>query len=134
MFKDLAGFGSVLKQFYEIRSRAKAMSEELKAKRVSGTAGGGLVEVEVNGLVEVTRCRIDPSLLKQQDAELLEDLVATAINQAIAKAKQLHQETMQSLTGGFGLPGIEQAMGDFLKHGDDSQPPQSPESEQPPKA
>ncbi len=70
-----------------------------------------MVEIEVNGLVEVLRCRIDPSLLAQQDRELLEELVASAVNQAIGKAKQLHADTVQSLTGGINLPGLEQAIG-----------------------
>jgi hypothetical protein len=73
-----------------------------------------MVEIEVNGLVEVLRCHIDPKLLAQGDQELLEDLVTTAVNQAVVKAKELHAETMRSLTGGINLPGLEQAMAKFL--------------------
>jgi DNA-binding YbaB/EbfC family protein len=75
-----------------------------------GTAGGGLVEIEVNGLSEVLKCRIDPSLIEPGERELLEDLIAAATNQAMAKAKQLHAEALKSLTGNMELPGLEEAM------------------------
>jgi DNA-binding protein YbaB len=69
------------------------------------------VEIEVNGLSEVLKCRIDPSLVQQNDRELLEDLVAAATNQALEKAKQLHADALKSLTGNMDLPGLEEAMG-----------------------
>lgn len=129
MFKDLAGLGALWKQAQELGGRMQGLTEELRARRVTGGAGGGMVEVEVNGLVEVIRCRIDPALLRQQDSELLEDLVTVATNQAIAKAKQLHAETVRSLTGGINLPGLEQALGKFLTPNaggpDPEKPPQS---------
>jgi DNA-binding YbaB/EbfC family protein len=93
------------------------MTDQLRAQRATGSAGGGLVEIEVNGLVEVLRCRIDAKLLAQPDQELLEDLVVTAANQAVVKAKELHAETVRSLTGGVALPGLEQAMTKFLGTG-----------------
>ncbi|REK10315.1 MAG: YbaB/EbfC family nucleoid-associated protein, partial [Planctomycetota bacterium] len=76
--------------------RLSEISEELKAKRVEGTAGGGLVTAEVNGLGELLTCRIDPSLVESGDRELIEDLVPAAVNAAIAKSKQLHAEAMKS--------------------------------------
>lgn len=69
-----------------------------------------MVELEVNGLEEVIRCKIDPSLLSGGDSELLEDLICAAANQAIAKAKQLHAEAMRNLAGGFSVPGLDEAM------------------------
>ncbi len=78
-----------------------------------------MVEIEVNGLVEVLGCRIDPSLMKQGDGELLEDLVVAAVNQAITKAKQLHAEAIRSVTGGLPLPGLDQMFEKFLNAGSD---------------
>jgi len=92
----------------------QGLTEELRNRRATGSAGGGMVEIEVNGLVEVLRCRIDPKLLAQGDQELIEDLVLTAVNQAIVKAKELHAETVRALTGGIQVPGLEQAMAKFL--------------------
>jgi hypothetical protein len=73
-----------------------------------------MVEVEVNGLMEVLRCRIDPQLSAQNDRELLEDLVVGAANQAIAKGKQMHADTLRDLTGGLPLPGgFQEALAKF---------------------
>jgi DNA-binding YbaB/EbfC family protein len=114
VFKELAGLGSLLKHAHEIGGRMQGLTDELRGRRATGAAGGGMVEIEVNGLVEVVRCHIDPKLLSQGDQELLEDLVAAAVNQAVVKAKELHAETVRSLTGGVSLPGLEQAMAKFL--------------------
>ncbi len=114
MFKELLGLSSLLKNAQEIGGRVQALGDELRGRRATGSAGGGLVEVEVNGLVEVLRCRIDPKLLAGGDRELLEDLVATAVNDAVAKAKQFHAEAVRSVTGGLNFPGLDQALAKFL--------------------
>jgi len=73
-----------------------------------------MVEIEINGLMEVLRCKIDPQLFAQADRELLEDLVTAAVNQAIAKGKQMHAETMKELTGGIPLPtSLQEALEKF---------------------
>ncbi len=87
-----------------------------------------MVEVEVNGMVEVLRCRIDPALVTQGDAEMLEDLVVGAVNQAVAKAKQMHAESLKSMTGGIQLPGLEDAMGKFFG----APPTEAPTDNEPP--
>ena len=68
-----------------------------------------MVEIEVNGLGEVLRARVDPTLFASGDREMLEELLPAAINQAQAKAKQLHREAMQSMTEGLNLPGLNEA-------------------------
>lgn len=103
MFKGLSNLASVVKQAQQMGGKMQQMSAELKEKRVSGSAGGGMVEVEANGAGEILRVNIDPSL---QDREMLEDLLPAAINQANEKAKQLHMEMMQSMTDGFDMPGL----------------------------
>ena len=65
----------------------QALGEELKTKRATGSAGGGLVEVEVNGLGEVLAVRIDPTLVEKQDREMIEDLLPAAFNAAAAKGE-----------------------------------------------
>ncbi len=114
MFKGITGLGSLLKQAHQVSAKMQNLNDELRGQRVTGSAGGGMVEIEVNGLVEVLRCRIDPRLLSDGDAELIEDLVVGAVNQAVAQAKQLHAEAIKSVTGGISLPGLDQAMGKFL--------------------
>ncbi len=110
---NLANFGNIMKQAQEMGGKMQQLSEELKTKRVVGSAGAGLVEVEANGLGEALAVRIDPTLMEKQDRELLEDLLPAAFNAAQQKAKQLHAEQMQSLTGGLNLPGLSEAMGQF---------------------
>jgi len=114
MFKELASLGSLLKNARELGGRVQAISDELRGCRATGSAGGGLVEIEVNGLVEVLRCRIDPKLLARSDPEFLEDLVKTAMNQAVAKAKEFHAEAVRSATAGINLPGVQEAIGKML--------------------
>ena len=113
MFKglgNLANIGSLLKQAQEMGGKMQQLSEELKAKRVTGSAGAGLIEVDANGIGEVLAVRIDPSLIEKQDRELIEDLLPSAINAARQKAQQLHSESMQSLTGGMNIPGLNEAL------------------------
>ena len=100
----------MLKQAQQIGGRMQGMADELRTRRAVGSAGAGLVEIEVNGLSEVLKCRIDPTLLQASERELLEDLVAAATNQALEKAKALHADALKSLAGGFDMPGLEEAM------------------------
>jgi len=124
VFKELANLGALLRNAAEINQRMKGMGEELRARRITGSAGGGLVEIEVNGLVEVLRCHIDPQLIAQGDREMIEELVASAVNQAVAKAKEVHAESIRSVTGGIQLPGMEEMMASLTG----AQPPEGPES------
>lgn len=110
MFGGIGNLASLMKQAQQIGGKLEGISTELKSRRASGQAGGGLVQVEVNGLQEVLSCKIDPKLMREDDRELLEDLVIGATNEAIFKARQLHAEAMQSLTGGMNLPGLQEAM------------------------
>jgi nucleoid-associated protein EbfC len=113
MFKGLSNLATLLKQAQNIGGQMEQLKEKMKSLRVTGSAGGGMVEIEVNGLMDVLKCRIDPQLFAAGDREMLEDLVLSAVNQAIAKGKQMHAETMRELTGGFNLPGLQEAMEKF---------------------
>jgi nucleoid-associated protein EbfC len=110
VLKGLGNLASLMKQAQEMSGRMQGLADELRGKRVVGSAGGGLVEVEANGASEVLGCRIDPTLLKESERELLEDLVATAVNQALEKAKQLHAESLRNMTGNMEIPGLDEAM------------------------
>ncbi|MEX0865903.1 MAG: YbaB/EbfC family nucleoid-associated protein [Pirellulales bacterium] len=111
MLKGLANLGSLMKQAQEMSSKMQELNAQLKTKRATGSAAGGMVEVEVNGLGEVLKVTIEPSLIEKQDRELIEDLIPAAVNAAVVKAKQIHAEMMQELTGGMDLPGLSEAMG-----------------------
>lgn len=115
---QLANLGNIMKQAQEMNSKMQALNEQLKTKRVTGSAGGGLVEVEINGLGEVLAVRLDQDLVAKGEREMLEDLLPTAFNSAKAKAGELHQQAMAEVTGGLDLPGL----GDMLGGGDDTTP------------
>jgi DNA-binding YbaB/EbfC family protein len=110
MFEKLTTLRSLLKQASQIGGQMQELTEKLKQRRVIGASGGGMVEIEVNGLMEVLRCSIDQTLVDQGDRELLEDLVAAAVNQAINKGKQLHADAMKEVTGGLEIPGVQEAL------------------------
>lgn len=110
MFGSLGNMASMMRQAQQLSGRLEGLSESLRAKRATGSAGGGMVEIEVNGLQEVLACRIDPGLFGQGDRELVEELVRAAVNDALAKAKQLHADAMRALMGGVDLPGLDQAL------------------------
>lgn len=113
MFKGLGNFAAMLKQAQEIGGRLQALNEELKGRRAVGSAGAGMVEVEVNGLGEVLRVIIDPALVERRDKELIEDLVPAAVNQALAKSKELHAEALKGITGGMNMPGLDDLLAKF---------------------
>ncbi len=121
MFKGLSNLGALLRQAQQLGGRMHEIGEELKKRRATGSAGGGMVVIEVNGLMEVLRCQIDPQLFAGGDRELIEDLVATAVNQAIAKGKQMHGEVLRDLTGGADVPGLGEALSKFLGTGESNE-------------
>jgi hypothetical protein len=100
----MADFLGMMKQAAQLQSKMKAMQDELDHVEVEGLSGGGLVSVRMTAKMEVKGIKIDPSLVKVDEREILEDLVVTALNDARRKAEAAMQEKMQSLTGGLGLP------------------------------
>lgn len=113
MFKGIANLAGLIKQAQQIGGQMGQLTEEMKRRRVEGSAGGGMVVIELTGLMEVIACRIDPELFRQNDRELLEDLVVAAVNQAIAKGKQMHADAVRDLTGGLPLPGLNDMLEKF---------------------
>lgn len=114
MFKGLFDLASVMKQAQQFGGKMQEMQERLREVRVRGRAGAGMVEVEMNGLQEMLGCKIDPALFGRADAEFLEELVVTAVNEALAEARRSHAEMMQEMTAGMDVPGIQDALKNFL--------------------
>jgi DNA-binding YbaB/EbfC family protein len=110
LFKGIGNLAGLLKQAQQVGSRLQQVNEELKNRRALGNAGGGMVSAEVNGLGQVLRVSIEPSLVEMKDRELLEDLIPAAVNQALAKAKEMHAEVIKDLAGGMNLPGLDEAL------------------------
>jgi len=100
----MADFLGMMKQAAQLQSKMQAMQEELATVEVEGISGGGLVSVHMTAKMEVKSIKIDPSLVKPEEREILEDLLVTALGDARRKAEAAMQEKMQALTGGLGLP------------------------------
>jgi len=99
--KDL---GNLMKQAQALQERMGRLQEELGAMEVAGSAGAGLVTVTLSGKGEMKRLKIDPSLLKAEDAEMVEDLIVAAHSDAKKKMEAKVAEETQNVMGGLALP------------------------------
>jgi DNA-binding YbaB/EbfC family protein len=116
MFKGLGNIASLMKQAQTMGPKMQEAMDQLKNKTVVGTSGGGMVSVVANGAGPILEIKIDPVLTEKNDLEMVTDLLPAAINDAIAKQKQLHMEVMQSVTGDLPIGGnmenmLKQIMG-----------------------
>ncbi|HXH02993.1 MAG TPA: YbaB/EbfC family nucleoid-associated protein [Candidatus Competibacteraceae bacterium] len=98
------GIGNLMKQAQKMQENLQRAQQELANLEITGESGGGLVKVVMTGRHEVRRVSIDGSLLSD-DKDMLEDLVAAAINDAVHKLERTTQERLAGLTAGLGLPG-----------------------------
>ena len=100
----MKNFAGMMKQAQELQTRMAEMQAEMERARVEGQSGGGVVVLTLNGKGELVGVKIDASLAKSEEVEILEDLIVAAHVDAKAKVERLLQEKMQSLTGGLPLP------------------------------
>jgi DNA-binding YbaB/EbfC family protein len=100
----MADFMGLMKQAAELKSKMEAMQAELDHVEVEGAAGGGLVSVKLSGKGELKAVRIDASLMKPEEAEIVEDLLVAAHADARRKAEAIMQERMKAVAGGLPLP------------------------------
>jgi DNA-binding YbaB/EbfC family protein len=94
----------ILQQAQQMQGRLQQIEQELLARTVSGSAGGGLVTVEADGKGTVRKIKLDPTVVNPADVEMLEDLIVVAVADAQKKAQALQQEEMQKVAGGMSLP------------------------------
>jgi DNA-binding YbaB/EbfC family protein len=106
MAKGIGGMGNLLKQAQEMQSRMAKIQEELAQKTVDGSAGGGMVQVTVNGQLALTAIKIDQSVINSEEKEMLEDLIMAAINDGMRKARDMASTEMNKITGGLKIPGL----------------------------
>lgn len=90
----------------EMQQKMAVLQEELGHRTVTGSSGGGIVTVIATGKMEITSVSVDRSLLDDSDTTMLEDLVRTAVNDALAKAREMMGEEMRAITGGINIPGL----------------------------
>jgi len=100
------GLGNILKQAQQMHARISQLQEEMAGKTVEVSSGGGMVNIVMNGKQEVMTLRIDPEVVNGEDIEMLQDLIAAAVNEAIRKSQEMMAEEMKKITGGLSIPGL----------------------------
>jgi DNA-binding YbaB/EbfC family protein len=100
----MADFTKILEQAQQMQGRLEKVQAELANMTVTGTSGGGMVTVEADGKGQITKVRVDPSIVSASDTEMLEDLLLVALRDAQQKSADLAKQEMSKLTGGLGLP------------------------------
>ena len=102
----MKGFGNIMKEAQKLQAQMAAMQEEVGKREVEATAGGGMVTVKANGKQEILSITLDPEVINKDDAQMLEDLVLAAVNEALRKSRELVQQELGKLTGGLKIPGL----------------------------
>ena len=98
------GLGNVLKQAQQMHAKISQLQEEMAGKTVEASSGGGMVNIVMNGKQEILSVRIDPEVVSREDIEMLQDLIAAAVNEAIRKSHEMMTEEMKKITGGLSVP------------------------------
>lgn len=95
--------GNLMKEAQKMQQRMQEAQQQLTQLMVKGKSGGGMVEIDMNGRHDVTKVKINPALL-DEDAEMLEDLVAAAVNDAVRQVEKASKEKISQLTAGLNIP------------------------------
>ncbi len=105
-------FQNVVGKIQEMQAKIADVQKELENKHTTGESGGGMVVVTINGRLEVTQIKLEKSMVDQDEVEMLEDLIVSAVNKAIENAQRLAQEEMSQATSGMlpNIPGLNLQM------------------------
>jgi len=95
-----------MKMIQQMQNRMAKIQQELEEASIEGSSGGGVVRAEVTGQRELRSIKIDPSAVDPDDVEMLEDLIVTAVRDAMEKAQAMAEDKMSALTGGMKIPGL----------------------------
>jgi len=89
-----------------MHGKISQLQEEMANKTVEASAGGGMVNIVINGKQQVLSIRIDPEVVNREDVDMLQDLICAAVNEAIRKSQEMMTEEMKKITGGLNIPGL----------------------------
>ena len=101
--------GNLMKEAQKMQQRMQEAQEQLSQLIVAGEAGGGMLKIEMNGRHDITKVKVSPSLM-EEDVEMMEDLIAAAVNDAVRKVEKASKEKISQLTAGLNIPT------DFMKN------------------
>jgi len=102
----IPNMNQLMKQAQQFQSKMSKLQEELEQETVEASAGGGMVNVVVSGKQEVLSISIDPEVVNPEDIEMLQDLILAAVNDGLAKSRDMVNQRMSELTGGMNIPGL----------------------------
>jgi hypothetical protein len=106
VMKGMPNMGNLMKQAQQFQAKMAKMQEELGEKTIEASAGGGMVSVVANGRQEIISISIETEVIDPEDAEMLQDLILAAVNDALSRAKNMMNEEMGKLTQGLNLPNV----------------------------
>jgi nucleoid-associated protein EbfC len=98
--------GNIMKQAKKMQERMGQLQQELETRTIEAQAGGGMVRVVVNGKFEVVSLKIEKEVVNPEDVEMLQDLIAAAVNEGVPKAQEMTSQEMAKITGGLNIPGM----------------------------
>ncbi len=104
--KSMGNMGNMMKQAQKLQAKMMKLQEELAEKTIEGSAGGGMVKAVANGKQQVISIRIEKEVIDPEDPDMLQDLVLSAVNDALQKSQEMVSDEMGKLTGGFNIPGL----------------------------
>ena len=102
----MQNFGNIMKQAKKMQEKIGQMQQELETKTTEAQTGGGMVRVVVNGKFEIVSLKIEKEVVNPEDIEMLQDLIAAAVNEGIRRAQEMASAEMAKITGGLGIPGM----------------------------
>jgi hypothetical protein len=102
----MKNMNNLLKQASQMQAKLSALQNELSTREVESSSGGGMVKVKVNGKQELLSITINKECVDPNDVEMLQDLVKTAINQAMKESQDMVSQAMSKVTGGLSIPGL----------------------------
>jgi nucleoid-associated protein EbfC len=102
----MKGMGKMMKQAQQLQSKMLRMQEELADKTVEASSGGGMVRVVANGRQQIVALEIKQEVVDPDDVDMLQDLVLTAVNDALTRSQEMMSGEMNKLTGGMNIPGL----------------------------
>lgn len=106
MLPNMAQMQKMMKQVQKVQADMAKLQEELQARTVEATAGGGVVTVVVTGKQELKELRLKPEAVDPNDVEMLQDMIVAAVNEGLRKSQEMLASEMSKLTGGLKLPGL----------------------------
>jgi len=97
---------SLLKQAQQMQQKMSTLQKELETREIETSSGGGMIKIKMNGKQEILEFKLDPECVDPSDVETLEELVMTAVNQAVKESQDMVSNAMSKVTGGMNVPGL----------------------------